>query len=281
MWLVPRHTGVAPVSPAEARWLVVATGGAVGLVFGSFLNVVVYRAPRHLSVVSPGSFCPQCSTPVRPYDNVPVVSWLVLRGRCRACRAPISPRYPLVEAGTGLLFALVAAAVGPHPAAVGLCALGAALAASLAIELDGEAVPPAVPAVGGALGLAALAGSAAANGHWAHLVGAVVGAGAGVLAAAITGRSAVRASPRAEPWRSATWVLLPAGTVLGWSVPVGAAVGGGLLVVGLVAGLLFTADGSRRAGRASPWGRVGPATISAAAAVTAVVAAVGAGTGLF
>ena len=79
-----------------------------GLVIGSFLNVVAYRLPRGESLLAPGSRCPACAAAVRPYDNVPVVSWLVLRGRCRSCAARISVRYPLVELGTGLLFAAVA-----------------------------------------------------------------------------------------------------------------------------------------------------------------------------
>ena len=78
----------------------------VGAIVGSFLNVVAYRLPRGESLSHPPSRCPQCGTPIKPYDNVPVLSWLVLRGRCRACGAPISARYPLVEAVTGLLCAL-------------------------------------------------------------------------------------------------------------------------------------------------------------------------------
>jgi leader peptidase (prepilin peptidase) / N-methyltransferase len=80
-----------------------------GLVIGSFLNVVAHRLPRGASLVKPRSACPQCGTPVRPYDNIPVLSWLLLRGRCRDCSAPISGRYPLVEAGTGVLWLAVVA----------------------------------------------------------------------------------------------------------------------------------------------------------------------------
>jgi len=77
-----------------------------GLVFGSFLNVCISRIPEGLSVVSPGSRCPCCLTPIKPYDNIPVVGWLMLRGKCRTCGLPISPMYPIVEFLTGLLFAL-------------------------------------------------------------------------------------------------------------------------------------------------------------------------------
>jgi leader peptidase (prepilin peptidase) / N-methyltransferase len=85
-----------------------ALAGAFGLIIGSFLNVVVYRLPRGESVVFPGSHCPSCDTPIKAYDNVPVLSWLILRGRCRSCHSSISARYPLVEAITaGLLVAVV------------------------------------------------------------------------------------------------------------------------------------------------------------------------------
>jgi leader peptidase (prepilin peptidase)/N-methyltransferase len=92
---------------------IAAIAGVFGLVIGSFLNVVVYRLPRGLSLVRPGSFCPSCGASVRWFDNVPVVSWLVLRGRCRRCHRPISLRYPLVELATGLIFAALVLAFGP------------------------------------------------------------------------------------------------------------------------------------------------------------------------
>ena len=78
-----------------------------GLIVGSFLNVVAYRLPRGESLAHPPSHCPSCDQPIKPYDNIPVLSWLLLRGRCRNCKAPISPRYPLVELTTGVLWALV------------------------------------------------------------------------------------------------------------------------------------------------------------------------------
>jgi leader peptidase (prepilin peptidase)/N-methyltransferase len=80
---------------------------ALGAIIGSFLNVVIYRLPREESIVFPNSRCPQCSTAIHAYDNIPVVSYLILRGRCRKCSAPISARYPAVEALTGILFAAV------------------------------------------------------------------------------------------------------------------------------------------------------------------------------
>ncbi|MDT4925750.1 MAG: leader peptidase (prepilin peptidase) / N-methyltransferase [Pseudonocardiales bacterium] len=94
--------GVIPT----AVWATLA--GILGLAIGSFLNVVIYRVPVNESVVSPPSRCPSCGSAIHNRHNVPVLGWLVLRGKCFACKAPISPRYPVVEALTGLLFAAVA-----------------------------------------------------------------------------------------------------------------------------------------------------------------------------
>jgi leader peptidase (prepilin peptidase) / N-methyltransferase len=86
---------------------VCAVFAAVGAVIGSFLNVVIHRVPREQSIVLPSSKCPKCRAEIKPYDNIPVISYLILRGRCRSCGVRISPRYPAVEALTGLLFAAV------------------------------------------------------------------------------------------------------------------------------------------------------------------------------
>lgn len=77
-----------------------------GIVIGSFLNVCISRIPEGLSIISPGSRCPRCETPIKPYDNIPVLGWFLLRGKCRNCRLPISPMYPVVEFLTGALFVL-------------------------------------------------------------------------------------------------------------------------------------------------------------------------------
>lgn len=84
----------------------------LGLIFGSFVNVVAHRVPRELSVISPPSACPACEQPIRARDNIPVLSWVLLRGRCRDCGAPISPRYPIVEAATAVLFAATVIVLG-------------------------------------------------------------------------------------------------------------------------------------------------------------------------
>jgi leader peptidase (prepilin peptidase)/N-methyltransferase len=87
----------------------IAPAALLGLIIGSFLNVVAWRLPRRESLVKPGSRCPGCATPVKPYDNVPIVSWLLLRGRCRGCHERVSARYPLVEGVTCALYVAVAA----------------------------------------------------------------------------------------------------------------------------------------------------------------------------
>ncbi len=93
-----------------------------GLILGSFLNVCIYRMPRELSVVSPRSACPSCGTPISAFDNIPVLSWIILGGKCRICKAPISPRYAIVELITGAFFALSFLLGGPGPNALKLSA---------------------------------------------------------------------------------------------------------------------------------------------------------------
>lgn len=97
----------------DERIFVALVAGLFGMTIGSFLNVCSLRWPVDESVVSPGSRCPGCHEPVRWYDNIPVLSWMLLRGRCRHCEAPVSIQYPLVELATGLMWAGVFAAYGP------------------------------------------------------------------------------------------------------------------------------------------------------------------------
>ncbi len=119
----------------------IAITALFGAVVGSFLNVIAYRLPRHESLVWPGSRCPQCGTAIRPYDNVPVLGWLWLRGRCRSCHAPISARYPVVEALTAVLaVAVVLTKHSVHDIALGL-ALIAFLVPIALIDLDTRTIP--------------------------------------------------------------------------------------------------------------------------------------------
>ena len=96
-------------------WILVAPWllGIIGTFIGSFVNVCIHRMPAHRSIVWPGSACPACGAPIAPWHNVPVVSWIALRGRCASCRAPISARYPLVEALTGTLYIVAWLRFGP------------------------------------------------------------------------------------------------------------------------------------------------------------------------
>jgi leader peptidase (prepilin peptidase) / N-methyltransferase len=125
--------------------------GLMGAVVGSFLNVVAYRLPRHESLVSPGSHCPQCGSHLKPYDNIPIVSWLLLRGHCRMCAAPISPRYPLVEALTG---ALCVGAVLAHDSAVAITlsiVLILLVVPAALIDLEHRIIPNRITAIGALL----------------------------------------------------------------------------------------------------------------------------------
>ena len=119
----------------------VAVIGVLGLLVGSFLNVVIYRLPRGESLNRPASRCPSCGTPIKPYDNVPVVSWLLLRGRCRHCGAAISPRYPLVEALTGAVFVGVALTRGVDDDLAVWLPFAAMLIAVAGIDLDHRIIP--------------------------------------------------------------------------------------------------------------------------------------------
>ncbi len=121
--------------------IVAAICGVYGLVIGSFLNVVIYRVPRKESLVRPRSHCPNCETTIAPRDNVPVVSWLLLRGRCRHCGEGISARYPLIELLTAVLFAAVGARFAHSFALPAYLVLTAALIALSAIDLEHYILP--------------------------------------------------------------------------------------------------------------------------------------------
>jgi len=112
-----------------------------GLVVGSFLNVVSYRMPRGESLIAPGSHCPRCGTAVKPYDNVPVIGWLLLRGRCRACRERISARYPVVELlSAALAVAVVLVKHSAHDIVLGLVLVAVLVPVAL-IDLDHRLIP--------------------------------------------------------------------------------------------------------------------------------------------
>lgn len=135
--------------------LILIAAFVFGTLVGSFLNVCIHRLPRQLSIVRPGSRCPACSTPIPAYHNVPLVSYLVLRGRCAACRATISPRYPVVELLAGLLSLAVLLQFGPTVSYPVFFAFGAALVVVTFIDLDHQIIPDRITLPGVAVGLAA------------------------------------------------------------------------------------------------------------------------------
>lgn len=162
--------------------------GLFGLMIGSFLNVVIYRVPLGKSIVSPPSACPGCGTPIKAHDNIPVLSWLLLRGKCRTCHEPISMRYPLVEFGTGVAFFLVAllfvppvltaqttptvvAAVLVLVAYLYLAAISVALAL---IDIDVRKLPNAIVLPSYLVGIVLFAAAAALSGDFGALLRAAI-----------------------------------------------------------------------------------------------------------
>lgn len=133
-----------------------ALGFVMGALVGSFMTVVAYRVPRREDVVRGRSRCPHCGHQIAPYDNVPIASWLLLRGRCRQCGAPISPRYPLAEAGLGVLWAGTVLALGTDDA--GELTLGLALCAVLVAitltDLERRIIPNVLVLAGALAGIA-------------------------------------------------------------------------------------------------------------------------------
>lgn len=184
----------------------IVTGGIAGLLVGSFLNVVTYRLPRRLSVVHPPSHCPTCAARLTAIDLVPVASWLVLRGRCRHCHAPISGRYPLVELGTGLLFAAAAGALGSPWALPSIAIVLACALAAVVIDVDSLPSPAALGLVA-ALGALSLIPIALTLGHPERIGWAGLGAGLSAVAAMAVDRTGL-------PQRWHRVALLGA---LGWS----------------------------------------------------------------
>jgi prepilin signal peptidase PulO-like enzyme (type II secretory pathway) len=245
-------------TPEAIRWLAVLWLLLAGAAVGSFLNVVVYRLPAGMSIIRPGSRCPMCRHPIRWFDNLPVLSWILLRGQCRDCRGPISLRYPLVEAGTAAMFLALGAidlfgdrdhlpmriagwALGVdgicRPLGIGrtlpqqcgidlyhlllLCTL---LAAALMV-VDGERPPWRLflPALG--IGLLAPAAwpwlhpVAAGTGPWAGPLAGLVDGLAGLAAGAVLGGLTTAFQPRLPKERFAL-AAAAAGVVLGWQAAI-------------------------------------------------------------
>jgi leader peptidase (prepilin peptidase)/N-methyltransferase len=150
--------------------------GIIGLVMGSFANVVIYRVPAGRSIVRPASGCPACGAKVRSRDNIPVISWLVLRGRCRDCHAAISVRYPVVEALVGALFACVGLRFGLSWTGVGEAALAAGLVALAFIDLEHLLLPRKIVYATLTVVAAVFVAGAATGPQWHRLLVAVLSA---------------------------------------------------------------------------------------------------------
>ncbi|MEU4244025.1 prepilin peptidase [Actinoplanes sp. NPDC026619] len=216
--------------------LLLGTAGLLGLVIGSFLNVVIYRVPRDESLVRPGSHCPHCGNAVRNRHNIPVLGWLLLRGRCADCAAPISARYPLVEAGTAVLFVAIAAKFGwswELPAYLYLAAVSIALAA---IDIDLMRLPDKIVLPSYAVAPLLLLPAVLAEHSWAAAVRGLIAAAllyAGYWILAVLPKGMGGGDVKLAP-------LL--GLYLGWlgwsSVIVGAFAG---FLIGGVAGVLLMA----------------------------------------
>ncbi len=138
--------------PVEA-WLYPAAAALGGLLIGSFLNVCIYRVPRDLSIVHPRSFCPECGKPVAWYDNIPLLSYVLLRGRCRACGKAIGVRYPLVELITAALFAATIARFGWGLEGLKWCLFEAIMTVLFWVDLEERILPDEFTLGGSALGL--------------------------------------------------------------------------------------------------------------------------------
>ena len=159
---------------------VVATiAGLYGLIIGSFLNVVIHRVPRGASVVRPPSACPRCDHEIAWYDNLPVLSWVLLRRRCRSCSAPIAWRYPLVEATTAGVFVAVSLSVGLKWVLGAYLFFAAVLVALSGIDIDTRKIPNAVLYPSWAVSVVLLSGGAVLDGDPGRLVWAAAGAGIG------------------------------------------------------------------------------------------------------
>lgn len=156
----------------QTVWLLYAL--LMGLCIGSFLNVVIYRLPLGQSLVSPGSRCPKCGYELRWFDNVPVLSWVTLAGKCRQCRAPISAQYPIVELVTGLLFVLVAWLTPVEPLLFSRLILVAILVALFGIDLEHQILPNSITLPGILVGL--MFSTIAPPGLKDALIGTVLGA---------------------------------------------------------------------------------------------------------
>jgi leader peptidase (prepilin peptidase)/N-methyltransferase len=228
-----------PADTIALGWPIWTLAFVVGACIGSFLNVCIYRLPAEESVVHPRSRCPRCATTIAWYDNLPLVSWALLRARCRGCGTPISVRYPLVEALTGGLAILALARFGPEPLTLALFVFTAALVLITFIDLDHRFIPDEVslPGIVVGLGVSLLPGGIGLRNA---ALGALVGGGILFLVAwgyeRMTGREGMGYGD--------VKLLAMIGAFLGWqAIPAVIIVAS---LTGSVAGLLAMFDGRSR-----------------------------------
>jgi leader peptidase (prepilin peptidase)/N-methyltransferase len=221
-------------------WLFLIFVFALGAIIGSFLNVVIHRVPREESIVFPASRCPDCSTPIKPYDNNPIVSYAIMLGRSRACRASISPRYPLIELANALFYVAVFQRTGLTVAFPLIAALVSMTIALIYIDLEIQILPDVIdiPGIGiglivGALHLGATSELVLADTIVDSLLGAAAGAGLLLFIALV-----YRLIRKAEGMGYGDVKMLAMiGAVVGWSplLPVlfVASIAGALIGVGM------------------------------------------------
>jgi leader peptidase (prepilin peptidase)/N-methyltransferase len=220
--------------------------GVLGLLVGSFLNAWAYRLPRHVSVARGRSYCPSCEQPIGWYDNVPLVSYAVLRGRCRACGARISPRYPLGEAVTAALFAGAAAFTGLEWLLLPQLVFLAVLVVVSEIDLEFKLIPNVLVLPAAGIGLAAMIAIEPAR--WYEWLGASLGSATFLFVIAaiyerIRGMSGLGMGD--------VKLALCMGAFLGWSVIPALFIG---FVLGAVIGVAIMARGRGDMKTAIPFG---------------------------
>ena len=230
--------------------LIAAGCAFLGLLIGSFLNVVVWRVPRKESIVTPASHCPGCGTPIAPRDNVPVLSWLLLRGRCRHCQTRISARYPLIELACAALFGAIGARFAHSWALPAYLLFGAGLLAISVIDLEHYIIPNRIVYPLGFASVPLLALGAGLEGEWWWFFRALIGA-----ACAFSALFVIHvASPRGMGFGDVRLSFL-IGLYLGYlgalDVPVGLFLG---FAYGAVIGVALMATGLRTRKQHVPFG---------------------------
>lgn len=259
-------------------WFAILALGAFGLVFGSFGNVVIWRVPRGESIVAPPSHCPRCGQPIRWYDNVPVLSWVLLRGRCRDCGEPISPRYPAIEAASGVLWALAGWRWGVSLTSVAGALFFYLLLLLAVIDADTGRLPNPIVAWAAGIGVAAAvvtqttglaAGPLVAGTGWlaAPLAGAAAGAAIGLGVSGALAAAYHAARGMAGLGMGDLKLLAAMGLFLGPWVLLAYVLGS---LMGLIGGLAAILQARRAGEESSPMVHFGP-YLASGAIITALV----------